>query len=72
MAKTMPFKQAPPTPSSQDERRDICLQALALAQRADKAGLSTAAYLLDMAALMVGDDVSLFEHVRKLRDGGDN
>ena len=72
MAKTTPFKPETPKPSSQDERRDICIQALALAQRADKAGLSTAAYLLDMAALMVGDDVSLFDLARTPPKRGDN
>ena len=70
MAKTMPFKPATSKASSRDERRDICIQALALAHRADKAGLPTAAYLLDMAALTVGDDVGLFDLARRPRGSG--
>jgi hypothetical protein len=53
-----PFLVIPPIsePTNADERQDICAQALALAQRADKAGLMIAAYLLDMAALEIGHD----------------
>lgn len=46
-------------PADADERRDICCQALALAARADKAGLTIAAYLLDMAALEIGHEFGM-------------
>jgi hypothetical protein len=46
---------AKPPPTSEPpqalERREICIQALALARRADAAGLWITAYLLDMAAM---------------------
>jgi len=41
-------------PPRDAERRDICIQALALARRADAAGLPIVAYLLDIAALEAG------------------
>lgn len=69
MAETVPFKPAIPKPSRTDERRDICMQALALAQRADTAGLMIAAYLLDMAALEIGRDFGLFDRLDGPRAG---
>ena len=41
------------------ERRDISFQALALAKRAERAGLPIAAYLLDLAALETGADLTI-------------
>jgi hypothetical protein len=41
------------------EQRDISLQALALAKRAERAGLPIAAYLLDLAALETGADLTI-------------
>ena len=61
MTETMPSKPAIAKPSSADERRAICVQALALAQRAEAAGLPVAAYLLDMVALQVGDAFGLVD-----------
>ena len=43
----------------QAERRDISVQALALARRAEQAGLTIAAYLLDLAALETGADLTI-------------
>ena len=60
-----PYLVQPPISelSNADERRDICCQALALAQRADKAGLTIVAYLLDTAALEIGYDAASFSRV---------
>lgn len=62
---TKPFLVRPliSEPSGADERHDICRQTLALAERADKAGLTIAAYLLDMAALEIGYDDASFSRV---------
>jgi hypothetical protein len=60
-----PFLVRPPISelSKADVRHDICCQALALAQRADSAGLTIAAYLLDMAALEIGHDAASFSRL---------
>jgi hypothetical protein len=42
------------------EARDIGFQAQALAKRAEAAGFSSTAYLLDMAALMLADELRCF------------
>jgi hypothetical protein len=47
-----------------DERRTICIEALALAQRAEEAGLKEAANLLDLAALTVGQEFGLLDRRR--------
>jgi hypothetical protein len=57
-------------PPGVDERHDICCQVLALAQRADEAGLTIAAYLLDTAALEIGHDIGRFDRhgARRVRE----
>jgi hypothetical protein len=64
MGKTLPFEAVGSPRPSADECRAICAAALALATRADKAGLSGAAYLLDMAAMAIGDEFGFFERER--------
>lgn len=49
MTTTVPFK--PPADAPDAKRRAICCEALALARRAQAAGLGRTAELLDMAAL---------------------
>ena len=63
-----PSHASPAASRSADERRAICVQALALAQRADKAGLPVAAYLLDLAALEIGPDFGARAARRKTGD----
>jgi hypothetical protein len=53
------------------ERRAICREALALAQRAADVGLPTAAFLLDTAALEIGGEFGLFDCLRQPRGRAD-
>ena len=57
-----PVSAKPPQatkPPREIEQRDIAFQALALARRAEHAGLTIAAYLLDLAALETGANLTI-------------
>jgi hypothetical protein len=57
----------PAKPPRELEARDISVQALALAKRADVAGFASAAYLLDMAALTLADEIGVFGDLKETR-----
>lgn len=56
---TIVLTSAPTQTLTDGEKRDLAFEALALARRAERGGLSVTAYLLELAALEAGVDIAI-------------
>ena len=68
MPEPIPFKPPNGKPPGPGERRAICNEALTLARRAQRAGLSMATVLLCLAAFDAGYNYGLFGRAQGGRD----